>query len=309
MDYLALCNKVINESGMEQNELTYDTWDAPEAGRRLYPRIKRAVREAWRTIQMERNEWEFGVKEGTFTILPRMAIKEIVISGGNPGPMPGSFYKGEDSGLELEVLNVLPGRYEDTYYLEFAANPQYNRAMPGEIFVEVNPVIGDSSFRYTGRGGYRNSDFDSLMREPHWTTFVGYQGTSTPTVIRYVPWENWLYKELSYTTATRSAPTYFSQDPFGDIVFYPQTLDSFNLNFYYDTAPQELQEPDDVPATSLLPNEYHDWIAWRALENIARYDKNPDLMGWAQSQSRLYKRKAERNLMPIPRWASNRYNY
>lgn len=309
MDYLALCNKVINESGMEQNELTLNNWDSPEAGRRLYPRIKRAVREAWRTMQMERNEWEFGVKSGTYTILPRMLISDVTIDGGSPGPMPGSVYRGVDSKLLFTVVRVLPAREDDTFYVDFSAESNFNRALIGELFEEVDAPVGDSHFTYRGRGGYRYADFDPLMREPHWATFVGFEGTNTPNTIRYIPWDNWVYKELTYTTTTRSAPNFVSQDPYGDIVFYPQTLSPFDVNFYYDTAPQELTEPDDVPANSLLPNEYHDWIAWRALENIARYDKNPDLMGWAQSQSRLYKRKAERNLMPIPSWAPNRYNF
>lgn len=308
-DYLALVNKVINESGMEQNELTYDTWDMPEAGRRLYPRIKRAVREAWLTMQMERNEWEFGVKDSTFTIFPRLLMSDVVLNGGSPGPLPGSVYRGLNSNLELTVINVLAGREEDTFLVEFSSPGTHNRALVGERFEEVSPIIGYSSFVYRGRGAYRLADLDPLMREPHWATFVGYQGTSTPHPIHYIPWANWLYKELSYTTSTRSAPTYLSQDPYGDIVFYPQTLSPFDVNFYYDTAPQELVEPEDVPVNNLLPPEYHDWIAWRALENIARFDKNPDLMGWAQSQARLYKRKAERNLMPIPSWAPNRFNY
>lgn len=308
-DYLALCNKVINESGMEQNELDYDTWDSPEAGRRLYPRVKRAVREAWRTIQMERNEWEFGVKEGTFVVRPRFLIADVTVDGGSPGPVPGAVYRGRQSGLEIKVENVLAAREEDTYFLDFSADPSRNRAILGEVFDEVDPLFGESSFVYIGRGSYRMRDFDSLMREPHWATFVAYQEASTPTLVRYIPWENWVYKELSYTTSTRSAPNYLSQNPFGDIVFYPQTLSPFAVTFFYDTAPQELEFPEDVPSTDLLPAEYHDWIAWRALENIARYDKNPDLMAWAQSQARLYKRKAERNLMPIPSWAPNRYNY
>lgn len=307
-DYLGLVNKVINESGMEQNELTYDSWFEPEAGRRLYPRIKRAVREAWLTMQMERNEWEFGVGEGTYTILPRMLISDVDLYSG-PGPQPGTYYKGQDSGLELRIDDILPGREEDTFYVDFSSPGDFNRAFVGEVFLELDPFEGDSSFVYRGRGGYRLPDLNPLMREPHWATFVGYQGNSTPHTISYVPWENWVYKELTYTTSTRSAPTFVSQDPRGDLVFYPQTLSPFSVNFFFDTAPQELDDPEDVPATNLLPPEYHDWIAWRALENIARFDKNPDLMGYAQTQARLYKRKAERNLMPIPSWTSNRYNY
>jgi hypothetical protein len=209
----------------------------------------------------------------------------------------------------MTVVAMLPGQDSDSYYVDFASDGSHMRAQIGEVFTEVTPDLDGSSFVYRGRGSYRLADLDALMREPHWASFVANQAASTPTIVQYVPWENWVYKELSYTAATRSAPSFVSQDPRGDLVFYPQTLSPFNVNFYYDTAPQELDDPEDTPSLKLLPAEYHDWIAWRALESIARYDKNPDLMGYAQTQARLYKRKAERNLMPIPSWAANRYNY
>lgn len=658
--YLDLVNKVINESGMEQNELTYDSWNAPEAGRRIYPRVKRAVREAWRTLQMERNEWEFGVEDTTYTVLPRFLVSSVEFSAPSTGPRTDVVYRGERSGLTLRVINVLDGPRSGEYYVEFSADTGHSRSIIGEEFREVSPVAGGSSFIYKGRGAYNLSNIDSLMREPHWNSFVGYtskylpqqlpsaplrsyliaggvssspaqlydtfsldetgrevsdfyikdngesitssnisgagvyavdstpyntlllfghflkvggmglewvanvlevdqegnivgrnsipttntsvysyggfyynnhlyvyeddsssfylvkyttsfaevdrvslnsslygdtltsrqltsngvlsvgdqlvdintmgvvyysmpstptvavgdqfavfdeldatvyvyssqgeflssttlpaidrvgednysyfyqapylyfvgmgsntgddsvfrintatweldtaynnyipvrygtslavdsahrayttdpsgsairilpegvvdptfrgptleigasnfsmlehgdpvagrsarsEATAGPSAIRYVPWDNWVYTDISYNSSTHQAPAFVSQDPKGNLVFYPQTLSPFDINFYYDTAPQELTEPEEVPSLNLLPPEYHDWIAWRALESIARYDKNPDLLGYAQTQSRLYKRKAERNLMPIPSWASNRYSW
>ncbi len=50
MNYLGLVNLVIQESAGEINELTPLTWSSPEAGRRVYPRIKRYVAQAWKTI-------------------------------------------------------------------------------------------------------------------------------------------------------------------------------------------------------------------------------------------------------------------
>ena len=308
MNYLQLCNKVIQESGVEMNELTALTWESAEAGRRLYPRIKRYVNEAWSTLQMSRNEWEFNNKEITTLILPRFLVDGVVFTPPSIGPDVGVKYKGVDSGLELTVVDVLPGPESDEFYIDFSADGGWERVLIGEVFEELLPNVGDSSFVYRGRGAYRTRDLDPLMREPNWSTFIGYQGNTTPTPIRYIPWENWLYKEISYTTSTRSAPSFVSQDYKGDLVFYPQTLSPVSVNFVYSTAPQELVEFDDVPLEFLLPAEYHEWIAWEAVANLARFDKNPDLLAYADSHIKFYKNRAERNLMPTVSWSASRYN-
>lgn len=306
--YLELVNKVIEESGKEQDTLNPATWGQPEAGRALYPRIKRYVRDAWETLQMTRNEWVFTSKEITTLILPRLLVDGVVFSGSSIGPDVGVVYRGQDSGLTITVVDVLPGPETDEFYIDFSADGSYNRALIGEIFEEVSPNAGESSFVYRGRGAYRTRDLDPLMREPAWSTFVGYQGQSTPTPIRYIPWENWLYKEISYTTSTRSAPSFVSRDYKNDLTFYPQTLSPVYVNFVYTRAPQVLEEYDDVPMEDLLPAEYHEWIAWEALSTLATYDKDPDLAAHAEKHIRFYKNRAERNLMPTVRWGSSRYN-
>lgn len=309
MQYIELVNFALDKGGAEMNRLTPGTWNSAEAGRRLYPRYKSAVSNAWREIQMERGEWEFKSKEITTEILPRFLVDGIIVSPPSAGPLPDVRYKGVESGLEITVLSIVSGPEADEFYIDFSSPGGRMRAMVGEVFEEIYPNPGDSSFIYRGRGSYRARDIDPLMRTPQWSTFVGYQGTSTPTPIHFIPWENWLYKELSYTTATRSAPSYVSQDYKGDLTFYPQTLSPVMVNFVYDTAPQELVAHDDEPLADLLPNEYHEWIAWRALESIARFDKNPDLLAYAESHSKFYKNRAEKNLMPLPTWRASRYNY
>ena len=309
MMYLELVNYAMEKAGVEMTPLTSATWNSAEAGRRLYPRFKTAVSGAWRDLQMERNEWEFKNKEITTVILPRFLVDDVVITPPSAGPLPGVKYRGADSGLELTVIDQLDGPETGEFYIDFESTGGWNRALIGEVFEEYDPNPGDSSFVYRGRGAYRLSDIDPLMRTPRWDTFIGYQGQATPTPMYYIPWENWLYKEISYTTSTRSAPTYISQDYKGDLVFYPQTLSPVNVNFVYDTAPQELVDWDDEPLPLLLPYEYHEWIAWKAIADIARFDKNPDLLAYAESSIKFYKARAEKNLMPIPSWRGSRYNY
>jgi hypothetical protein len=311
VNYLELCNKVIREGGFEQNELTTITWSADEAGRRFYPRVKRAVAEAWKAIQMDRNEWEFSTAELTALLLPRILADNVV------GVDVGIKYKGESSGLELTVISVttsttpLLNMEGDTSVkvIEFSADGGYNRALIGEVFTEMSPSPGATSFVYRGRAPYPLSEFSEFAREPHWSTFIAYQDDQTPTPVRYIPWENWVYKELSYTTSTRSEPSFVSQDYNGNLVFYPQTLSPFTINFVCDLAPQELSDYTDSPSLKLLPAELHEWISWEALESIARFDKNPDLLAFASKWAKRYRRKAERNLMPLTSWQESRYNH
>jgi hypothetical protein len=316
-NYLQLVNKVINEGGLEQNELTPATWSSPEAGRRLYPRIKRAVADAWEAIQMDRNEWEFSTAELTTLLYPRFVVDDITFSAPSIGPDVGVKYKGQESGLEITVVSVQnyvtaqTNMDEDTSYklIEFTT-PQGggNRSHLGEVFLETFPNVGDSSFTYRERGAYKLSELNEFAREPHWSTFLSYQDNVTPTPVRYIPWANWIYKELTYTTSTRSAPSFVSQDYKGDLVFYPQTLSPFYVNFVYDMAPQELTLYTDTPSLKLLPAEYHYWISWEALESIARFDKNADLLAYASKWTTRFRRKAERSLMPLMSWRDNRYN-
>lgn len=307
--YLDLVNKVILESGKEQTLLTEDTWDSLDANRRLYPRIKRLVREAWRTIQMSRNEWEFNTARAQITVPPRLSF----VNGfpANTGDPAYGHYVGEESGTVIDVYLFEPDDPNYEWGWGFVAGQAEfflvsgNTLKLGETFVSEEDEA--ATFVYTGTGSY-NFVYETLgmMREPHWTTFVAGAGTPSPNPVYFVPWDNFTYKTFSFMSGSRVRPTMLSQDYNGRIVFYPQPLEEFSLSFVYDVAPQELSDPQDEPFN--LPSEYHDWIAWRALMNLARYDKDPDLFAYAESMHTAYQRRAERNLLPIPSYRVSPYN-
>lgn len=306
--YLDLVNKVISESGLELDELISSTWTSAEAGRRVYPRIKRNVADAWKMIQMDRNEWEFKTAELSTTIYPRIKITSGSRAAG--APPVGSTFRGANSDFLLTVRDVF---LEDGSWtlgtavatIEFDAYVGA-RLEPGETFDEVTPVLSDGSFTYLGKGSYDFLEVDPLVREPQWSTFTAYQENATANPVMYIPWDNWFYNEYNFTTSSQTAPNYVSQDFEGHIVFYPQTLNPFRISFIYDVAPQILSAWDDEPFN--LPSEYHDWIAWEALMRLALYDKNPDLFAYARSQASLYKNRAERNLMPLMSYAPSPFN-
>ena len=308
--YLHLVNKVINESGSELDELDDVSWYLPEAGRRQYPRIKRLVAEAWKMIQMDRQEWEFKVEELSSIVYPRIKVVEGERLAGNP--VVGSVYKGRDSNSIVTITRVVEdsGDWSSATgeaQFEIEASDNSPIPMPGEVFAEVSPVENDGHFLFLEKGNYSFKDVNPLIRNIHYLTMVVAQGESSPTPVTFVPWDNWLQKEISYSHGTENAPAYVSEDPQGRVVFSPQSMEPFRIWFQHDTAPQDLEEHDDVPF--LLEPEYHDWIAWRATAQLARFNKNPDLLEYAGTMAGLYEKRAEASLMPKVTWGCSKYNY
>lgn len=308
--YLDLVNKVINESGSELDELDATSWFTPDAGRRQYPRMKRLVAEAWKMIQLDRREWEFKVEELSSIVYPRIIVAEGERLAGNP--TIGSVYKGQDSNAIITITKIVENKGDwsaATGEAQFEIEASENSPIPkpGEVFAEVTPVENDGHFLFLEKGNYTFKEVNPLIRDIHYRTMVATQDNTTPIPVAFVPWDNWTHKEISYTYGTRNAPVYVSEDPQGRTVFFPQTLDPFRIWFEHDTAPQDLEEPDDVPF--LLEAEYHDWIAWRATAQLARFNKNPDLLEYAGTMAALYEKRAEASLMPKVAWGHNKFYY
>lgn len=309
MNFLDIVNKVIEESGSELDLLTVGTWNSAEAGRRLYPRIKRLVVEAWKLMQMERNEWQFKAAELHVPISAKLKFQDGFRVLGEPAP--GAIFVGGDSGFIFTIADVdtqegdwLAGDAKGQITIN-GTNFQGNTLIPYETFTAQSPDTGE--FTYTEKGSYNlRLMFDQDMREIAWTTMVATTPGSTPVPVTYMPWDNWTYDEASFTQGSLTPPSFYSQDPFGDVVFYPQTLNDFNINFYYTKGPQTLVDPTDIPDRIL--EDYHEWIAWRALMNLAKYDKNPDVFSYARDMATEYKLRAERNIMPKVQWGFSKYN-
>ena len=303
MNYLELVNKVLDESGKEQNPLTLGDWGSAEAGRRLYPRVKRLVREAWKMLQMKRNEWEFNSGEFVTTIYPRLKF----VSGSKTAGVPAvsSVWVGRTSGISITITAIDSSEdwtAGDGYGQIQFTTTSTSAPLVGEIFDEQGD---DGTFEYTGVGSYRLMFGPGRIREPRWNTVQAKRPGEGYSSLVFIPWTQYLLGGFSYGNST-TVPYYFSQDYMGDLVFYSQTLQPFTLSFVYDMAPQELTDAEDIPEG--LPLEYHEWISWEALMNLARFDKDPDLFGYAESMATVYRQRAERNLMPIVEWETSRYN-
>lgn len=306
--YLDLVNLVILESASEQDVLTEDTWDSAEAGRRIYPRIKRNVAQAWKNIQMDRDQWEFKAVQISTIIYPRVRVSDGFRAAGEPPS--GSVFKGTDSVMQFTVrsVNTTAGDWTDGTAEAIIEFGDYtgSQLIPDDVFTEVSPVLDDGFFTYLGKGGYTFREINPLIRSFQWSTFTAVQEGTSLRPVMYIPYDNWYYNDFSYTTSSLNVPMYVSQDFAGEVVFYPQTLNPFRIDFICDTAPQILTDWDDVPYN--LDEEFHDWIAWEALKLYALYDKNSDLYAYAKVQADGYAQSAERSLMPLVSWGRSTFN-
>lgn len=305
--YLDLVNKVIQESGSEMEDLTDGTWDSAEAGRRIYPRIKRNVRDAWKKIQMKRDSWEFMTAELSSVIYPRIRFE-----GGDRGTTPAASatYVGGTSGavVTLQAVYVESGTFVagDAVGQFDLSETTSTRLIVGETFTEVTPSVGVGSFTYLGKGDYSFAEINSRIGDIHWTTFTAAVESSAPKPLTYVPWDNWQFQEYGYATTSVTAPVYVTQDYRGRVSFYPQSFEPFRVSFIHALTPQILSEWDDVPEG--MPEMYHDWIAWEALMVFAKYDKNPTLYKFAADEATLYMQRAEKNLLPLVTYRPSPFN-
>lgn len=297
MNYLGLVNFAIEESGLELDLLDQGTWDSYVSGRRVYPRLKRYVRQSWKNIQMSRNQWEFGSRKVTLPVYPRFVIENI--TGGVPSP--GDVFVGDDSDFSLEVRQLITTA--DGVVLEFAAAEGGRIPHYGEVFVDD---INGTSFTFVGRGSYDFGLSVADLAEIQWETFTVTPENSAPIPALFIPYSSYLYDSYEYTHGARTAPNYVSQDYKGNVVFLHQTYQPFIVSFIYAAQPQELTDWDDEP--QILPEAYHEWISWEAVKRIATYDKNPQLYAHAERNAQFFRNRAESNLMPHISWEGSRFN-
>lgn len=290
------------------NPLTLSTWDSAEAGRRNYPRVKRNIVEAWKFIQMSRLEWEFNNVEINTVIYPRFKVVEGTSTS---AIFPGDVFEGQESGFQFTVRATYNvdgdwGSGQGEAQLEFETYTG-DRPKLGERFTQVSGAPGTSMFTYAGRGSYDLKEVNPFAREVIGGTAVAQYSNYAPTNVVSIPWDNWLYKQMNYASNGTQSPAFMSQDYEGKIVFYPQSPAPFRFYVIVSTGPQVLSLPSDVPAR--IPEEFHEWISWEAMESVALYDKNPDLLAFARKWTTFYRGRAERSLMPQPSWGSSRYSF
>lgn len=136
-------------------------------------------------------------------------------------------------------------------------------------------------------------------------------------LLRWLDWDD--FYKLAYLPdgtmmgkeTALGIPRYVTQDPMGYYRFYP-TFD-YRSNEIWDVYCDIKVQQVDMPVLNaafipkILPRQYRDMIAWRAVMYYANDDSKPDKWRTANGRYMFYKRRLEEEMMEQPKWESNPY--
>ena len=134
---------------------------------------------------------------------------------------------------------------------------------------EFTGSIGASTQRYTGAGSF------SLTRWAKWVTvpdtltvYLTATGVSDEGAIGFIPFNN--YRAMHERgTRTAGRPNSYSISPAGELCF-PYCDAAYTVSGLYRKSVQNLAANGDIPE---MPVDFHDLIAWNALELLAEHDE------------------------------------
>lgn len=316
--YLEIVNRAIQESGQDLDALTTSNFATPPTV--MGNRWKSWASEAWKEIQMLRDDWEFKTGRASVFIQPAVYVEQ-----GNRTVVPpsGSLLRGRDTEYNLEVDSsyLISGVWASgtakamIYYTPLDSTSDDFKF--NEQLQELAPIPADSICRVKGWGRYNfvlDGQLTDLVEVHIPTLMIQTTGGSTiqdntPDVgletLQYVDWAKWVYK-IEPQAGTRAQPRWFTITPDGSLDFWPRPEKQYVLHFSYTKALTTLTTYDTVPTE--LPAEYHDAIMWRTVMFYADYNDDMGKLARATKRYNFYRNKMEKRLMPIVGFADSLYN-
>lgn len=306
MNYLQMVNKAATLSGVEIDELTSSNFASTTDN--LSKRFKTFVADAWRDLQIERDEWEFKSATGSTTIYPRVLIEN---GDRSTAPPANSEFEGDTTTANFTVLSstLLDGTWlggNAVAWLDLD-DLTISSLLFGEVYDEVDPdPLNVNVFTIKGFGTFDVLGDLSDGWEVNKSSF-SIQSPTTPNSKR-LKWISWAeYQQVdNANNGIFGEPTAITEAPGGTFQLYPHPNQSYRLAFEYTKAPHELSSYDDTPEG--LPLNYHDAIVYRAMMYYADFDSKPHVFARAERRYNLLKNRLEKNLMPTFTWGVNVYD-
>lgn len=126
------------------------------------------------------------------------------------------------------------------------------------------------------------------------TIYLESLGVSDERELIFMPWD--MYRRTyDRGTQTSNYPVHYAISPAGELCFGPIPDDVYIVQGIYRKSPQTLEADGDIPE---MPEQYHDLIAWDALQLLAEHDEGEIQIAVAVRRSRELKADLERDQLP-----------
>jgi hypothetical protein len=306
MNYLSLVNRALQESGVEMDDLTSSNFANPTPVK-MYTRFKNWTAQAWRDLQIENNEWEFGTANAVVSIQPR-----ILVTNGNRSVAPpvDSEYVSASGGASFVVVDseLVSGAWASgtAEAVLTISDIDGNGWILLEEYNETTPDTIEGVFQFKFYGRYNPRDLVSDLEEINLKTVkIQDPETGSTTDVVFVPWAQW-EKNYELLEESRGQPIFVTETPQGELDFYPRPDKEYTLTFTYTKEATVLEDYDDEPE---LDSRYHDIIVWRAVQYYANFDKDQGLWVAAKRRYDQYMYLLDRDIGPKASFEPSRFDY
>lgn len=316
MNFLELVNMVIEESGVDDEQLTALNFHNARQYGPIYERFKKWVVQAWNDIQEERDEWTWKTGTGIALLRPRLRFYDAISLGGSP---VGDAESGE-TGVKLGLSPPIYTNADQTEgYADIIGQPTLGDTLGGDNSLYANLRMGEpilfpdkaspsASYRFFGWGDYNFTDQQlpldtdlSDVAHVHQQSLrilpddisSGGDGMSIP----YVPFSDWQLRIPDTSEHPPGTPEYYTQNIQGRFIFNSALDKPYRVKFNYTKRPQKLENYNDIPQG--LPVEQHANIAWRALEKYGEYHQRAGVVARARREYMKFKDRQERRETPL----------
>jgi hypothetical protein len=313
--FLELVNDAIDESKVQLDPLDSSTFANPPRTV-MYNRFKKWVNMAYRELLLARNEWYFRKERATLSVWPRLQMAGLTTI-----PAVGDTFTGDSSGVVFTVKAI--HNIEDVegdsvtercLSVEFSDESDPNNLIVLETFTGSDGVDGYSAGYYKGLGRYDFKADITNLQEIDPQTIRIYDtpddAVSDPVIpkegsqLAYTAWDKWLNDYTLYPWIG-DYPIKIAETSLGTYAMYPMPARESVLTFDFTKKVTDMVYYDDIPES--IPEEYHEYLSWRAVEEYADFDSNPKLFSRAQKHTRNYWNWLDRDQKQEVRFEDSRF--
>ena len=307
MTFLELVNAVVEESKVTLDPLTAANFAAPPRTS-LYGRIKKWINDAYVELLEDKPDWQFRVERATVPVYPRL----YVVTAPGYTPAVNDTIVASSSGVSFTVAAVHASTEEaddnlgaeTTISVVFAEGFEPSTLIMRESLNKTNgvPVTGAMTLLGLGRysfddlvTGLESIDMDTVRAHYLPNDAVIY-GNNEMYPVLPLAWSRWDADYDLHPFSDTTFPRYISETPQGTYSLYPYPDRQIYLTFEYRRAVTRMVNHNDSPTG--LPSRYHEYLLWKATEELADFDKNATLFSRARKHTTKYEHYMFRDEMP-----------